>query len=138
MRTVFCPYCQGCAEFIGGDVIYPHRQDLQEKRFWRCGRCDAYVGCVAGTDEPLGRLANAELRVWKVKAHAAFDPIWQARLVRRQKESANYTKQMARGGRYKALAELLGIPRDQCHIGMFDVDRCRRAVEICSSGKLEA
>ena len=31
----------------------------------------AYVGVHKGTDKPLGRLANAELRYWKKRAHAA-------------------------------------------------------------------
>jgi hypothetical protein len=44
---------------------------------------------------------------------------------------------MARGGRYKKLAELMGISKKECHIGMFDVDQCRRVVEICSSGALQ-
>lgn len=136
--VIACPYCSARAENVGGDVIYPHRPDLADKRFWRCVPCDAYVGCHRGTSNPLGRLANAELRTAKIAAHAALDPIWRARLVRKRAVDPKYTKGMARGGRYKALAALLGIGQHECHIGMFDVARCRRVVEICKSGALEA
>lgn len=133
-----CPYCGAWSERVGGDVIYPHRPDLYEKTFYLCRPCWAYVGCHPGTDKPLGRLADAELRKWKSRVHAEFDPIWQARWERKAAEDPKYKKAMARGGRYKALADLLGIPREDCHIGMFDVDTCKRAVEICESGQLES
>ena len=32
---------------------------------------------------------------------------------------------------YKWLSEQLGMPRKDTHIGMFDVDQCKRVVEIC-------
>lgn len=133
-----CHYCGKESERVTGAQIYPHRPDLHGKRFYRCpGDCGAYVGCHEGTIRPLGRLANAELREWKKRAHAAFDPIWISRFERRREEDPKYKKGMARGGRYKKLAELLGIPRDDCHIGMFDVDLCKRTIEICQSGQLE-
>ncbi|WP_247790043.1 MULTISPECIES: zinc-finger-containing protein [unclassified Bradyrhizobium] len=39
---------------------------------------------------------------------------------------------MARGSGYRWLSEQLGINRKRCQIGMFDVETCRRVVEICS------
>lgn len=116
--TVHCPYCRRNAQLVSGTTIYPHRPDLAEKRFWRCGSCDAYVGCHEGTTKPLGRLANAELRAWKQRAHAAFDPIWQDGNMRRERA-------------YGWLARQLGISRPTCHIGMFDVEMCQKVVEVC-------
>lgn len=123
---VKCDYCGRQAELVAGDVIYPHRPDLFEKRFWRCVPCDAFVGCHApgngygdGT-RPLGRLANAELRRAKMRAHAAFDPLWKAKGMRRREA-------------YAWLAEQLSIEFDQCHIGMFDVNRCHEVVAIVSN-----
>jgi len=50
-----------------------------------CRSCDAYVGVHKGTDKPKGRLANAELREYKKKAHSAFDPLWRfGGMMRRQ------------------------------------------------------
>lgn len=121
-----CPYC-GCASvLIGADVIYPHRPDLSHKQFYACQPCGAWVGCHDGSLIPLGRLANAELRKAKQAAHAAFDPLWEAR---RRAEACS--KMRARGAEYAWLAKELGIERRDCHIGMFDVALCRRTVEIC-------
>lgn len=113
-----CPYCQSPSKLVNGDAIYPHRPDLYEKKFWACDPCKAYVGCHQGTETPLGRLANSELRSAKMAAHAALDPIWKS-------------GKMKRGAVYVWLAEKMGIPIDQCHIGMFDVDQCKKVREIC-------
>jgi hypothetical protein len=103
-------------------VVYPHRPDLFHKRFWHCAPCEAYVGCHTGTEKPLGRLANSELRREKIKAHAAFDPIWKS-------------KEMARKEAYAWLSEQLGISPANTHIGMFDVDDCRAVVAVCEARK---
>jgi hypothetical protein len=135
--TINCDYCAQPAALVTGDVIYPHRPDLAHKQFLHCAPCKAWVGCHPGTTNPLGRLANAELRAAKIAAHDAFDPIWKARFAEKSQRDSGYTRGMARGGRYKKLAELMGISKKECHIGMFDVDQCRRVVEICSSGALQ-
>lgn len=132
--TVICDYCNAPANFLPtSEAIYAGKD---YGPMFVCWPCDAWCGCHKGTTRPLGRLANPELRLWKRKAHAVFDPIWQERLDRKRRLDSTYNKGMARGGRYKKLAELLGIPKQECHIGMFDVDLCKRAVAICESGKL--
>lgn len=125
MSEVICDYCGRAAELVAGDDIYPHRPDLKALRFWRCVPCGAYVGChKAGNGygdgtRPLGRLANAELRAAKSAAHAAFDPLWKSR-------------QMRRSDAYRWLSDALGIPANRTHIGEFDVETCRRVVAVCS------
>ena len=52
-----------------------------------------------------------------MRAHAAFDPIWKSG-----------TKK--RGSAYAWLADQLGIPARECHIGEFDVETCARVVQI--------
>ncbi len=136
--TPICPYCGKASKKVTGKEIYPHRPDLHGKVIYQCAPCDAHVGCHPGTDKPLGRLADAELRKWKLRAHGAFDPIWQARFERRKAEDPKYKKGMARGGRYKRLAELMGIPKQECHIGMFTVTQCKQVVAICDQGLLES
>lgn len=69
--------------------------------------------------------------------HHVFDPIWRRRYERKHALDPKYTKAHARGGRYKKLAELMGIPREECHIGAFDVERCKLAIAIIKSGALE-
>lgn len=136
MSSVICPYCHTKAKIVTGLVVYPHRPDLSAKRFYSCSPCGAWVGCHDGTFQPLGRLADAELREAKKAAHAAFDPIWKARFAAKSAIDPSYKKGMARGGRYRELAKVMGIDKRDCHIGMFDVEQCQRVVEICESGAL--
>ncbi|WP_088255607.1 zinc-finger-containing protein [Fimbriiglobus ruber] len=133
--SLFCPYCGSGAKLVLGRAIYADRwPNLSDKAFWACERyptCDAYVGCHPGTETPLGRLANKELRGWKLKAHNSFDPLWKAKLAKRQREQGPDPKIRARGTGYQWLAGQLGIPVEQCHIGLFDADTCRRVVTLC-------
>lgn len=119
MYKLNCPYCNAPAKLVSGKEIYPHRADLFKKSFYQCEPCDAYVGCHPGTIKPLGRLANAELRKAKSAAHAAFDPIWKNSV-------------MPRSNAYQWLAHKLGIEKHKCHIGMFDVETCKKTIVICS------
>jgi hypothetical protein len=121
-----CSYCAAAAKLVTGAEIYPHRPDLAALQFWQCKPCDAFVGChKAGSGygdgtRPLGRLANAALRKAKMRAHAAFDPLWK-------------TRQMGRRNAYALLAQKLGIPVDRAHIGEFDEAMCARVVEVCKT-----
>lgn len=135
-KIPICDYCKKTSNLVTGEVIYPHRPDLYSLNFYICKPCNAYVGCHKGTINPLGRLANTELRNAKKEAHAAFDPIWKARHERKSAVDPTYKKSMARGGRYKKLAELLGVEIKDCHIGMFDVDMCMKVIQICNDGLL--
>lgn len=122
-----CPYCNQASARVTGADAYPHRPDLKAKTFYQCAPCRAWVGCHPGTDKPLGRLADAELRAAKQAAHYAFDPLW-ARVMRRD----SISKGEARGRAYAWLAKELGIAPEDCHIGMFDPEQCRRVVRICN------
>lgn len=118
-----CPYCRAESDLVYGDVIYPHRPDLHHKPFYLCPPCGAYVGCHPGTETPLGRLADDELRKAKQRAHAAFDPLWKAK---------GRCKKMTRRAAYEWLAGQLEIDASDCHIGMMDVETCERVVAICT------
>ena len=132
MNTITCPYCNQPAQLVTGTTIYPRRPDLASMKFHQCAPCDAYVGChkagaymvVAGKKVvsdgtlPLGRLADADLRRAKQRAHAAFDPIWQGRA-------------MGRKDAYAWLAKQMHLKADEAHIGEFDVAQCGRVVEAC-------
>ena len=113
-----CLYCQSEAKLVKGDITYPHRPDLSELNFWLCSPCDAYVGCHKGTDKTLGRLADKDLRMWKTKAHSSFDPKWKS-------------GKMSRTEAYEWLSKKLKIKVKDCHIGEFDIDQCRKVVEVC-------
>lgn len=118
---VICDYCGNKAALVTGRKIYPHRPDLFPLRFWHCEPCKAWVGCHKNSDaQPLGRLANAELRLAKSAAHRDFDPLWK---------SGEMTRKQA----YQWLSDQLDIPSESCHIGMFDVATCQRVQTVCAS-----
>jgi hypothetical protein len=112
-----CPYCSS-------DIVYTSNKEIYGKEFgsgkcYKCTKCDAYVGVHKGTDIPLGRMANKELRDLKKRAHALFDPIWQ-----------NGKKKRSQA--YSDLAKKLGIKADECHFGWFDKEMLERSISILS------
>lgn len=128
-----CPYCGRQAELVDGKRLYPHRKNLDERtskaKFWLCIRCDAYVGCHRADEEhgrdgtePLGTMANRDLRELRVRVHGFFDQTWKSGA-------------MSRAGAYRWLAQRLGIMVDRCHVGMFDEETCRRALEVLEEGR---
>ena len=118
--VVPCPYCGTNSRLIKGADVYPRSPHLADKDIYRCAPCDALVGCHPGTINPLGTLANAELRKARMAAHAAFDPKWK---------NGNMTRRDA----YTWLADQLGY--EPVHIGESDIARCKRIVEVCQTQK---
>lgn len=116
-----CPYCNRPTKYVDSSVVYGKSYG----KIYYCADCQAWVGVHKGTNKALGRLANAELREWKKEAHKYFDPLWQKKMKQGRK------KHDARRLAYKWLSEQLGIPANETHIGMFDVDQCKRVVELC-------
>lgn len=118
-----CPYCGSTAILADSAMVY----GTSYGNMWICPNfptCNSYVGVHKRTNEPLGRLANEQLRILKRKCHDAFDPIWQQ-------------GKMKRNDVYILLAERMGIPKEQCHFGMFDVEQCKEALKAINSIKIE-
>ena len=112
---VYCDYCGKRAEYVDSAEVYGGRS---HGMIYLCRDCGAYTGVDRCTARPLGRLANAELRHWKVEAHKAFDPLWKYGRMRRSEA-------------YIWLAVKMGIPVKRAHIGMFNIKQCKQVVEIC-------
>ena len=129
MEDLLCPYCGKIPLLVDSKEIYHGRS---YGMIWLCRPCNAYVGTHKDSKDhkPLGRLANAELRKWKVITHDVFDKIWQKIL-----DEKKYSKHIARNYAYKWLSEKMYLDLSDCHIGMFDVPQCKKVVEICSSTK---
>lgn len=125
---IICPYCMNEAIYMDSKRIY----GVSYGMVYACLRCDAYVGVHRGTYKPKGRLANKELRQWKIKAHASFDPLWMRKFeIEKNKNGKRYKKSTARSDGYRWLAQRLGLTENECHIGMFDIDLCKRVIAIC-------
>lgn len=113
MQGKVCPYCDQDSAFVSSVEIYGKDYGMA---YW-CKPCDAYVGCHKGTDNALGRLANKELRGWKIVTHEYFDKLWKG-------------GQMKRAEAYQWLSESLGLPAEYTHIGMFSVRTCKKVIEL--------
>ena len=115
MSNVICDYCGRNASFIDSAVVYGKSYGM----IWYCAKCRAWVGVHKGTDKPLGRLADNDLRKQRKIAHAVFDRIWRN------------NRRMKRSDAYKWLSQRMGLPIEETHIGMFNPEQCRQATEIC-------
>jgi hypothetical protein len=121
---VLCPYCDAMAELVDDTQVY---QRSYSGKVWLCRPCKAWVGCHKNSKNhiPLGRLATAELRRLKIEAHDLFDPLWRAAIRLR-----GWSQAHARGKAYSWLAQKMGIPREECHIGMFNEERVKLAISV--------
>lgn len=111
-----CPYCGGTVVYRSADGIY--RTNDKNVMLYVCSRypaCDAYVRVHAGTNIPVGNLANRELRTLRRTAHHYFDQLY---------ESGMMTKQDA----YIWLADLICAPLSEAHIGLLGEYNCKRVI----------
>ena len=116
-----CPYCGKEAELIDSAEVY---HGVSYGWMYICRPCDAYVGCYKGTKKALGRLANAELRKYKHEVHDVFDLIWKKHFMKRAQA-------------YTWLSKQLGTERDYTHIGMFDVETCKKVIAVSNKYLIE-
>ena len=123
MRGQQCAYCSLPTKLIDSKIVYGRSYGM----IYQCQFCDAYVGVHKGTDISLGRVANRELRYWKKEAHNALDKLWKKWS---QVDQENPAK--SRKSAYIWLAKKMNKHVLDTHIGMFDVEECRKVVEYCT------
>ncbi len=94
------------------------RRHEQHGLFWGC---DSYVAC--GTSHgahadgaPLGLPADQETKAWRMKAHVAFDPLWQ-------------TGKLSRHDAYTWLCLVMEKTSEEGHIGRFTLEECKLLIE---------
>lgn len=112
-----CTYCNIDVKLVTGKTIYPHLRFLRSRKFYQCPKCKAYVGTHSNSNKPLGTVANASLRKNRSKVHKLFDPIWKSR-------------KMTRSDAYKWFARELRINKHKCHIALFDIKTCLKAINL--------
>lgn len=84
-KPVRCQYCGAVAVLRPASEIYG--DEKRTDMLYVCGHypaCNAYVAVHPGTLEPMGPLANGDLRHLRIRAHRTFDQIWQRRIMSRQ------------------------------------------------------
>lgn len=94
---------------------------------WGCIR---YPACMAAhgahpDGTPLGIPADKKTKRARIKAHAAFDELWN--------KASKKGRVAARRGAYRWLREQLGMTEEECHIARFDVATCARVVVLCKA-----
>lgn len=112
-----CPYCGGTVVYRSADGIY--HDNRKGTMLYVCSHypeCDAYVRVHAGTNIPVGSLANRELRTLRRTAHYYFDQLYQ---------SGYMSKQDA----YQWLADLIAAPLSEAHIGHLGEYYCKCVIE---------
>lgn len=127
IKGEICPYCQCGTKLVSGDEVYPHRLNdeprpkFMDKKYYMCLLdSNHYVGTYSDNITSLGRLADAELRKLKNKGHKVFDPLWREHKLFSSQNDA-----------YKWLSEIMEIPQEYTHFGMFTMEQCMEAIEHC-------
>jgi hypothetical protein len=114
-----CPYCKQPSKLVDSKVVYGKSYGM----IYLCQPCQAWVGVhkierrrkFDEGPKALGRLANAELREAKKEAHKYFDMIWKLKIMTRKEA-------------YDWLSNILSVPRQFTHIGMFSIKTCKDVV----------
>ena len=99
-RNLWCVACHKhvTPTLVTGADVYPHRPDLAELPFWRCGTCGNFVGChhkSPNPTQPLGCIPTPELKKLRQAIHQHLDPKWQSGM-------------RSRGALYRELSDRLG------------------------------
>jgi len=86
--------------------------------FYGCSRfpaCSGSHGCHQDSGKPLGKPADRETKEWRIKAHDAFDTLWQVGPMNRREA-------------YKWLATEIGVT--EIHMGESDIETCKKVIEL--------
>ena len=106
---IHCPYCGSLATLRPASVIHGLSDISAGTYLYVCRRwpaCDAYVTADRRTKQPLGTLANGDLRHKRIQAHRAFDRLWRSGL-------------MSKREAYQWMQTEFGLHKDQAHIAQF-------------------
>jgi len=112
-----CPYCKSPIVYRSADGIY--KENSRNTMLYVCSRypeCDAYVRVHTGTRIPVGTLANHELRRLRREAHQHFDRL-------------HLSGVMSKQDAYRWLADLIGSPMSEAHIGHMGEYYCRLVID---------
>lgn len=110
-KIVTCPFCNTRAAWVENKELYG-RNYGKSYMMYLCKPCDAYVGCHQNSRQPLGSMADKELRELRKQCHALLDPLWK-------------NKEMSRQVAYALLYQKTGTK----HIGWTDKEDCLKIIQ---------
>jgi ssDNA-binding Zn-finger/Zn-ribbon topoisomerase 1 len=122
-QKVNCPEC--------GSLMVLRPSKFANGWYYRCFHFPACRGMHGAHPNgvPLGIPANADTKEWRIKAHAALDPLY-----------ASYPKgkerREMRSRAYKWMAYAMGLDINDAHIGQFTAEQCKRLIELIEKDKV--
>jgi ssDNA-binding Zn-finger/Zn-ribbon topoisomerase 1 len=86
--------------------------------------CTNYPSCKAAhgahpDGKPLGKPANKETKAWRIKAHQAFDKLFEG-------ENPLMTRLEA----YEYLQLIMNLSQEDAHISKFDSEQCKELIDL--------
>lgn len=126
-RPLQCPDCRG-------------KLWLQDTRFGLAYLCEHFPVCRGAhgahpNGEPLGTPASQDTKVARIRAHAAFDALWEtahALYDAKNDEEREYVLKVARKRAYAWLRDRMELAREDCHIARFSLAQCEKVVYLCA------
>lgn len=115
-ETPKCCHCDQPSVLEIGSVISPFNPSVKHKWFYFCEPCYAWVGCHKYSKRTLGYPANSELRAMRIKTHSLLDSLWNTK--------------NGRTKAYRWLSKKMKLHADETHIGMFNEEKCNRAIQL--------
>ncbi|WP_404317482.1 zinc-finger-containing protein [Klebsiella oxytoca] len=119
--VVVCPYCNNSALLAKGSQIHFKSYYFKDnKYYWICQACEAWVGCHKNSGRPMGIPAKSDLRKMRKKVHLKYEYYLNK-------------EKMSRNEAYLWFCRKLNCNICECHIGYFDEAMCIRALGIFNS-----
>lgn len=120
-QQITCPYCGAPAIYRPASMVHGNNTWQKGTHLYVCSQwpdCDSYVTAHKSSHQPMGSLANKNLRHKRIQAHQALEELRQ-------------TRHMETWAVYVWIQMKLKLTPDKAHIGMFSEDMCDRLIAIC-------
>lgn len=112
-----CNVCgSGSVKLVNNELLY-HNSYGEWPYIYMCMDCKAAVSIHHHTRIPMGTLADGPTREARRTAKSVFNRLW-------------INHRFRRSAAYEWLATEMGIPKEECHFGLFDMNQCKQAIRI--------
>jgi ssDNA-binding Zn-finger/Zn-ribbon topoisomerase 1 len=86
--------------------------------------CNSYPNCKAThgahpDGKPLGKPADKETKAWRIKAHLAFDKLFEGEQAVMNRDEA-----------YQYLQTMMNLTEEKAHISKFDSEQCKELIDL--------
>lgn len=123
-------HCGSPAHLQSNSVLYG--KEYGNGKAYICDRFPACRGSVGvhPNGKPLGSIPDDETKGLRRQLHATIDHLWMNRPHNQRKKY--------RGKVYGWLRHITGMTAEECHIGNFDEDTCRRVLTLIEENSWRA